>query len=151
MNEIPKIEYPYLPEGKKILYVSENNEFMLEAKKISEDSGCSKQSTGAVIVKDGEIIGKGCNAGKKVEPCPRILKGSKTGEDYHLCKDICKQEGHSEVMSIKNTADNAQNPKGADLYLYGHWWCCKNCWDNMIKAEIKNVYLVENAYGKFNR
>jgi len=145
-----KIKYPYIPKGKTILYVEKNNQFMQVAKQIAKQTGCAKQPTGAVVVKDGKIIGQGCNAGKKVDICPRVLKGSKTGEDYHYCKDVCLQEGHSEVTSINNTKKNKHDTQNADLYLYGHWWCCKNCWDTMIKAGIKNVYLVKDAHKKFN-
>jgi len=145
-----KITYPYLPKNRKIKYVPENNKFMIEAKKIAKKTGCTKQPTGAVVVKNGKIIGRGCNAGKKVEVCPRVLKGSKTGEDYHYCKNFCQQIGHSEVTSINNAFSHNQNTKGADLYLYGHWWCCQNCWETIIKAGIRNVYLAENSYEKFN-
>ena len=148
MNEII---YPYLPPGRIIRFVSEDNSFMTEAKKVSEEMGCLKQPTGAVIVKNGMIIGRGSNSGKKVDYCPRIQKGSKTGEDYYLCKKFCLQNGHAEVMAIKDAQSKRKNTGGGDLYLYGHWWCCKDCWDKMIEAEIKNVYLVEDADKKFKR
>lgn len=144
------ISYPYIPAHREIKYAGEDNEFITEAKKIWHNKGCVKQKTAAVVVKDGKIIGRGSNAGKTINVCPRVLKGSKTGEDYHYCKNVCEQEGHSEVTSIKNARDNGQDTSGADLYLYGHWWCCKNCWDTMIEAGIKNVYLVEGAEEKFN-
>lgn len=145
-----KIEYPYIPKGKKIEYVPENSGFMLEAKKMAERSGCTKQSTGAVLVKDGKIIGRGSNAGRKVDVCPRVLRGSKTGEDYHFCKEHCAQEGHSEVMAVRDAKRKGYKTKDADLYLYGHWWCCQPCWDTMIEAKVKNVCLAEDAHEKFN-
>jgi len=143
--EKEKIEYPYLPEGRTIEYVAADNPFMAEAEKMSESTGCAKQATGAVIVREGKIIGRGCNAGKKVDVCPRVLNNSKTGEDYHYCKEACLQEGHSEVTSINNAIANAQDTKGADLYLYGHWWCCQDCWGAMDAAGIANVYLLEGS------
>lgn len=146
MNSI----YPYIPEGKEIKYVSAENKFMSHAKEMWRKSGCTKHPTGAVVVKNDEIIGYGCNAGKKVEICPRVLNGSKTGEDYHFCKEVCKTEGHSEVTSIKDAQKTDHAAKDADLYLYGHWWCCKNCWDTMIAVGIKNVFLLENATELFN-
>ncbi len=144
-------QYPYLPEGRTILYVSKNNPFILEAEKIAGKTGCVKQATGAVVVKDGKIIGRGCNAGKRVEICPRVERGSKTGEDYHFCKELCLQEGHGEVTSIKDAKQKGHDTTDADLYLYGHWWCCKNCWDTMIAAGINNVYLLEGATEKFRQ
>jgi deoxycytidylate deaminase len=67
-----KINYPYLPAGKEILYVGLDNGFMAAARDICKDSGCAKQPTGAVLVKDGQIIGRGSNAAKSVDVCPRL-------------------------------------------------------------------------------
>ena len=117
---------------------------------MAEKSGCTKQSTGAVLVKEGKIIGQGSNAGRKAGVCPRVLRGSQTGQDYHFCKEYCAQEGHSEVMATKDAKNKGHETEGADLYLYGHWWCCQPCWDTMIEAKIDNVYLAEKAYEKFN-
>jgi deoxycytidylate deaminase len=35
--------------------------------------------------------------------------------------------------------------------MWGHWWCCKPCWDNMIAAGIKNVYVIEGSEILFNK
>lgn len=136
-----KIVYPYLPENREILYVGPNDEFMKEATKLLENSGCIKQPTAAVIVKSGVIIGRGANAGKRIEVCPRVVHKCPTGTGYHFCKDICQQEGHAEVVAIHNAITNGNHIEGADLYLDGHWWCCKPCWDEMIKAGINRVFL----------
>lgn len=139
-----------MPKGREIKYVPEDNQFILEAKKMAEKSGCTKQATGAVLVKENKIIGRGSNAGRKVSVCPRVLRGSPTGQDYHFCKDECAQEGHSEVTAVRNAKKSGHDTNGADLYLYGHWWCCESCWNTMIEARVKNVYLVEKAEEKFN-
>lgn len=146
-----EIKYPYLPKGRKIRFVSERNFFIKEAKKICEKEGCIAHPTGAVLVKNKKIIGKGSNAARKIKTCPRILKKSKTGQHYYLCRKICFQEGHAEAMAIKNAKEKKEKIKGADLYLYGHWWCCKSCWNKMIDEKIKNVYLVKNAFDKFDK
>ena len=142
------IEYPYLPEGRSILYVGEDNNYMQSAKELWTIGGCAKQPTAAVVVKDGKIIGHGTNAGIKVKECPRW--GSPTGTNYGPCKDVCKQEGHAEAIAVKDAIKNGFDTQGADLYLYGHWWCCQDCWRVMIKAGIKNVYLLENSENIFN-
>lgn len=146
------MEYPYLPEGREIEYVSEDNPHMKEAKKAWADSKCTKQKTGAVVVKDEEIIGKANNTVKNApESCPRDTEGFKTGEGYHLCKDVCQQvEGHSESNAVSNAKKEGKDTEGADVYLYGHWWCCKGCWDAMIEGGIEHVYLLEDADAKTN-
>lgn len=146
-----KISYPYIAPGKEIKYVGINNKWMKEAKKMAEKSGCTKQATGAVVVKNHQIIGRGTNAGKKVKICPRVEKNYPTGEGYHLCKKICHQIGHSEVTSTLDAEKNSYGTKGADLYLYGHWWCCQPCWDKMIKAGIKDVYLLKDSEKLFKK
>lgn len=143
-----QITYPYLPEGREIKYVGPDNGFMQAAKAVWERSSCVKHPTGAVIVKNDQIIGQGSNAGIRVSECPRW--GSATGTNYEPCKEVCKQEGHSEVTSVKNAKDQGHETQGADLYLYGHWWCCENCWNTMIGAGIKNVYLLEGSWDMFN-
>ncbi len=136
-----KINYPYLPKNRKILYVKPDNKYMKEATKLLALSGCFKQPVSAVIIIGGKIIGKGFNASLKLAYCPREREGCKTGERYELCKIYCVQEGHAEVMAIKDALKSKKDLKGANIYIDGHWWCCKNCWDEMIRVGIKKVYL----------
>lgn len=145
---LPKIRYPYLPPSREILYVPENHACMYVAKIICERSGCVKQPTGAVIADGYEILSVGANSGKKVDVCPRW--GSPTGTNYGPCKSVCHQEGHAEVSAIKNAFAAGYEIWGADMYLYGHWWCCEDCWDKMISAGIKRVFLMENSWELFN-
>lgn len=146
--EKKEIKYPYLPEGRTIFYVGADNSYMQAAKELWDIGGCAKQPTAAVVVKNGQIIGRGTNAGIRTLECARW--GSPTGTNYGPCKDVCHQEGHAEAMAIKDTIKNGLNPQGADLYLYGHWWCCQGCWEVMISAGIKDVYLLEGSENLFN-
>lgn len=145
---MPGIIYPYLPFGREILYVPEDNVCMFIAKMFNVASGCVKQPTGAVIVSRNTVLGAGSNAGRRVEECPRW--GSPTGENYSLRKAVCRQESHAEIAALRDALDKGREVSGADLYLYGHWWCCKNCWDKMIAAGIRRVYLLENSWNLFN-
>ncbi|MFA6518362.1 MAG: deaminase [Candidatus Shapirobacteria bacterium] len=145
------IEYPYLPPGRTILYVPANNQFMFTASEGLQHSGCCKQATSAVIVKDGQVIGRGTNAGIKVKVCPRDQQGFKTGEGYHLCREICHQIGHAEVTAIADAKQNGFDTTNADLYLDGHWWCCEDCWNKMIEARIANVYLREDSVALYKK
>ncbi|RJO61452.1 hypothetical protein C4544_02980 [candidate division WS5 bacterium] len=141
------MEYPYLPEGREIFHVGEDDPNMQEAKKMWAKSTCTKQRTGAVVVRDGEVIGRANNTVKNApDECPRDKEGFKTGEGYHLCKDVCEQvQGHSEANAVKNAQTESRETEGGDIYLYGHWWCCKGCWDEMIKGGIRHVYLLDEA------
>jgi deoxycytidylate deaminase len=148
-----KIEYPYLPEGREIKYVGRDDEFMREAYKVAKEyKGSLKQPNGAVLVKDGVIIGRGSiGMGYHFEHgCERIKHNMPTGVGYDLCSG-CHSDNHGEAQAIKNAIDDGYDPKGADLYLWGHWWYCKDCWDKMIKAGIKDTYLLRNSEILFNK
>jgi len=149
------IKYPYLPEGREILYVGIDNKFMAEAKIARETlAGDTIFPVGVVIVKNDEIVvrvGNGFNTGSETpHVCPRVVENCASGEGYDLCT-LHDPEGHAEAMAVKVAKDNGIDIEGADIYLYGHWWCCQLCWDVMIEAGIKNVYLLENANVEFSR
>ena len=148
---------PYLPEGRRIEYVNLDNPFMHEAKWVAENlSTEQRHPTGAVVVKDGEIIGKGGNqSGLKNKTlrklhnekgvCVRKLIHAKTGTLYWTCPGCASPKSHAEQVATKDAQKKGYDVTGADLYLYGHWWCCESCWSAMIDAGINNVYLLENA------
>lgn len=142
-------QLPYLPRNRKIIYITSGNKFMQEATLGLAKSGCAKQATSAVIVKDGKILGRGTNAGIKVDICPRVERGYAPGVGYELCREICKQKEHAEIMAIRNALKQVKSLKGASIYLGGHWWICEPCWDAIIQARISKVFLrkdCENLY-----
>lgn len=106
----------------------------------------------AVIVSTELIIGLGANRSDYHAEFgyQRVVLGCKTGEGYELCEG-CHPKNHSEPRAIENALARGYETKNADLYLWGHWWCCKWCWDSIIKAGIKNVYLLENSEVLFNK
>ncbi len=160
--ETKNIKYPYLPEGRTILYVSEDNPYIIEAK-----NTCIEQATdwghpsGAVIVKDGEIIGRGALSSKLNNKkliklhhlgwCIRRILKIKSGKKYWLCPGCVDVYNHSEQMAIKDAVKNNKNTEGADMYFWGHWWCCESCWGQIIRAKLGNVYLVEGSEIMFNK
>jgi len=157
-----KIDYPYIPENRQMEYVPEDNVFMKEAQKACLELSTDKNHpNGAVLVKDGQIIARGANqSALKNEKliqlhkngfCIRRVLGIPSGQRYWLCVGCASSSNHSEAMVIKNAKKNKQNTTNADLYFWGHWWCCQPCWQEMEKAEIANVYLLENSHILFNK
>lgn len=155
------INYPYLPEGREIKYVSLDNFYMQTAREFSKNNSTDRlQPTGSVIVQDSKIIGEAANVIPLTNPklvemhrnglCTRKLLKVKTGTKYWLCPGCAKYSDHSEQRAIKQARGNGLDTKGADLYLYGHWWCCKPCWDKITEAGIKNVYLLNDSEKLFN-
>ncbi|HBF67428.1 MAG TPA: hypothetical protein DDW36_03325 [Candidatus Magasanikbacteria bacterium] len=127
---------------------------MLAAAEMIKRSGCAKHPVGAVLVRGGLIIGRGANGSMRADTrhtvCERVRRGCKTGEGYELCPN-CITPGHVEPMTIADARACKQDTNGADLYLFGHWWCCEPCWKIMAEAGIKTVYLVTQATELFDR
>ena len=129
------INYPYLPIGKQIKFTDENNIYMLEAKRIRNTmSSESRQPTGAVVVYEGIIIGRGANQSRLHNEklldlhnsfCIRKVLHVSSGTKYWLCPGCAKFKDHAENRAVKDALKNREVLDGADLYLYGHWWCCK--------------------------
>lgn len=149
----PKYEIPYIPEGRIILYVPISNPFIIEAKKYAQFNSLDREMPNtSLIVKDGIVIGRGANGSDyhKNHECERVKQNIPTGQGYELCEG-CHPKNHGEARAIKDAKDNGKNISGADLYMWGHWWCCKNCWEAMIAEKINNVYLLENSEILFNK
>lgn len=147
-----KISYPYLPEGRNFKYVSLDNQFMRVAKNYAMSNSLDYNTpTGSVVVRDSMIIGLGANGTlyHKNNPCIRVIKKIPTGQGYDMCEG-CDPKNHSEPKAIADAINKKHDPIGADLYLWGHWWCCRWCWDSIIRAGIKDVYLLEDSWKLFD-
>ena len=151
--ETKNIQYPYLPENRTIFYVSGDDAYMAEAKKYAQKyRGNLEQPAAALIVKNNKIIGIGSigNNPAHLTGCKRVALNMPTGEGYELCEG-CDPKFHSEARAVADALSKKENISGADLYLWGHWWCCKNCWEAMIAAGIRNVCLLEDSEILFNK
>jgi len=159
---IPDIEYPYMPPGRHLKYVPADHPFMLEAKKAQETLSTELgQSTGAVVVLNEKIIGVGANqAGiknRRIQKkhregiCLRRLLKIPTGTKYWVCPGCAGYSSHAEQQAIRQAEKNGHDPRGADLYLYGHWWACEPCWNAAIQAGIKDIYVADDAHKNFVR
>ena len=147
------ITYPYLPKGRTILYVPEDNPYMRIAREYAIANSLDEAvKTGSVIVKGNMIVGQGANGSDyhKTHKCERVRLKIPTGEGYELCEG-CHPKNHSEPRAIENAKIRGFNMKGADLYLWGHWWACESCWRAMIAAGIKNYYLMKGSERLFNK
>lgn len=148
-----EIEYPYMPEGREIKYVPAHDEFMKMAREFAQNHSLDKVMPNAcVIVRDGAVIAMGANGSTFHEnnPCERIIQGVPTGQGYELCEG-CHPKNHGEQSAINYALLKGLSTQGADIYLWGHWWCCKPCWDAMIAAGIKDVYLLEGSEILFDK
>jgi deoxycytidylate deaminase len=134
---------------------------MAEAKKIADETSTDLlQPTGAVVVKDGLIVGRGSNQTPLPTNFLRVLHKNglcvrkklyvKSGTKYWLCPGCAKAHHHGESRAVRNALDSGYDLHGAELYLWGHWWVCKPCWDTMLAAGISTVYLLDGSDELFN-
>lgn len=148
-----KYEIPFIPEGRVILYVGATNKYMIEAKEYAKENSLDKVMPNASLIVKGElVIGRGANGSSYHDnhECERVKNNIPTGEGYELCEG-CHPNNHGEARAIKNALDSGIDIKGSDLYMWGHWWCCKDCWQKIISTGIKDVYLLENSDVLFNK
>lgn len=102
---------------------------------------CIKQTVRALIVTPSGEKFEGTNACENPQDrCPRDLQGYKSGEGYHLCKEVCQQQSHAEVAAIKNAGNKAE---GSKLYLIGHTYACDNCKSVAKLHGISEIIVVE--------
>lgn len=147
------IMYPYLPQDRAFTYVPASNEYMIAAREYAREYSLdTTMPTGSVVVSDGEIIGRGANGSTyhETHECERVKQGIPTGQGYELCEG-CHPKNHSEPRAIDDALKTGHDTKGADIYLWGHWWCCEPCWNAMLEAGITNVYLLEGSEVLFNK
>lgn len=148
-----RIVYPYMPEDRTILYVPMENTFIQAAKEYARKYSLDKTMPNAsVIVRDGEIIAAGANGSNYHEHngCERVKQKVPSGQGYDLCEG-CHPKNHGEQSAIRAAQKRGVDTQGADLYMWGHWWCCESCWDAMIAAGIENVYLPEKSHVLFDK
>lgn len=147
------ITYPYIPEGATIEYVPEDNPFMAEAKEFAREHSLDKtMPNSSIIVRNGEVIGRGANGSTYHDEhgCERVRQNIPTGQGYELCEG-CHPKNHGESQAIADAKKHSKDTAGADLYLWGHWWCCEPCWRNMEAAGIRQVYLLKDSERLFNK
>ncbi|MBN1584885.1 hypothetical protein JW899_00775 [Candidatus Uhrbacteria bacterium] len=153
VEKVEKIEYPFLPEGREIRYVGPDDRFMAMAKDFARSNSLDRVMPGAaVVVRDDVVLGIGANGSDyhRTHGCKRVALGCRTGEGYDLCEG-CHPKNHSEASAIREAQKNGHDTAGADLYLWGHWWCCQPCWEAMVRAGISRVFLLEGSEILFNK
>ncbi|MEK7586046.1 MAG: hypothetical protein AAB477_02340 [Patescibacteria group bacterium] len=152
------LKYPYLPNGRVILYVPIDSIYMSAAKEIALTSYDRAMPTGAVAVIEGDIIAKASNkpplrnnflVNLHKKYCIRRIFGIPSGQKYWLCPGCAGSENHAESR-VSTELKKKGNTKPFDLYLWGHWWCCEPCWNAMISAGVKDVYLLDRSEILFN-
>ena len=153
-NKKPKYPLPYNPpQGCSISYVSSDDVYILEARAYAYENSLDKVMPNAsVLVLDGSIIGRGANGSDyhDLHGCDRVKQNIPTGEGYDLCEG-CHPKNHGEPKAIADAKNNGHDVSGGEIYLWGHWWCCEDCWNVMISNGVHKVYLLDGSEILFNK
>jgi dCMP deaminase len=114
--------------------------FMILAKIAATRSTCISRPTGAIIVKDRQVLSTGYNGSMPgVDHCSddgkcfRRSSGADDAGKYDNCRSA-----HAEANAIAQAAKNGINIKDADLYVT--LYPCYVCTKLLVQAGIKNVY-----------
>lgn len=141
------IEYFYKPTS--LLSEFRTTPYHTVARKVAhEDTLDPQHPVGAAIVKNGNILCLGANGSDHHDKygCYRKDNGIPTGEKYELCEG-CHPQHHAEAKAIQQLlATYSENDardllKGAEVHLYGHWYCCQPCTLLMESYQIRFVFI----------
>lgn len=100
---------------------------------------CNKREVVATIVTPGgqRFVGRN-DVEARQATCPRA--GMATGEGYELCRDVCRQTGHAEVMAVRALqAETPLAPIGSVCYIEGHSYACDDCLRALAMAGVRAV------------
>ena len=146
------MKVPYLPPGGRLIEIDPQNPFLEAAREQSEKikTDNTKNKTGVVIVKNQQIVAQAHMKYKfhKFIGCIRKWFKQPTGKNYWLCPG-CWPSGHAEAQAIHQAKKAGIDLHGAELYLWGHWYCCCHCWAAMQSVGINTVYLPKGAKKMF--
>lgn len=157
-EEIAALPYsePFRNGSLRLFYTSSDDEFMTLAREVIMNSTDKRHPTAAVVVKDGKVLASAANQSGFKHPylirlheigwCVRKLFRVRSGAHYWLCPGCANARDHAESRASKLAlAKYPQRMMNTRLYLYGHWWCCKDCCEAMEKTRVREVVLLEGA------
>jgi len=151
---LSNIVYPYIPEGRVHKYVGIDNKWMALARQYAQEHSLEPRMPNcSVLVRGDAFLAFGANGSSyhTTNGCDRARSGSAQNEAYESCEG-CHPKNHGEPKAIAAARELGHTDlRGADVYMWGHWFCCQPCWDLMLAEGINDVYLLEGSERLFNR
>lgn len=143
-----------IPEQQATLYhrLDNSHSLMRAARAIALGMSLDlKQRVGAVIARNGAILGVGANGSgyHALHGCRRKELGCKTGEGYDLCEG-CSPQNHAEAAALAHARSRGIDVAGAQVVMWGHWWACRDCWASLRIAGIDRISLIHDARSYFD-
>jgi deoxycytidylate deaminase len=98
---------------------------------------CAKQTvTATIVTRDGARYTGTNDCDNAQTECPRYPAGYRTGEGYHLCRQICQQTAHAEINALRAAGMFARD---AVMFIEGHTYACASCTEAINAAGIRTV------------
>lgn len=113
---------------------------------------CLKRPVAAVIVSGDEVLGLGANLrdGTQMQLCcPREFEGCKSGEGYEFCAEVCGQVAHAEIAAMSDL--KFPMPAEAEMFVWGHCYCCDQCVEAAMKIGIKSIWLPKSTVAELEK
>jgi tRNA(Arg) A34 adenosine deaminase TadA len=127
---------------------------MQEAMKAAEELAHPGTVTpiGGVFVKDGTVILRSGNGSSyhTEHGCERKKLGIAGSTDYELCPG-CSYKVHCEYKAVERARKENIDLSGTDVYLFGHFWYCESCCNQLEQAAVRDYYLLKDADVYFDR
>jgi deoxycytidylate deaminase len=98
--------------------------------------------TATIITKDGRTFTGRNDCVNPQVLCPRGNLPS--GQGYEMCKTICQQPAHAEVVALRKAGVDAS---GATLLLQGHNFACEDCLQSCERAGIARIVVIQPQDG----
>ena len=113
-----------------VIELKSEKDFLIYSYKLAKGSPDPSTQNGAVIVRDGEILGTGCNTFPRgVEPLPERL--SKIDDEKYFWLE------HAERMAIYAAARVGNKLLGATMYC--PFFACADCGRAIVETGIKYI------------
>lgn len=119
--------------------------FLKIADLVGSRSSCHRNSVGAIIVNNKDIISTGYNGAPQYQKncieigyCYRDRHNITSGTQLERCRAV---GSHAESNAISLAARNGHSTRGTTMYIHGHHTICNQCKANISNAGIKRVLL----------
>lgn len=86
-----------------------------------------------IVTPEGRVFAGTNDVANPQRTCPRGAESQRNS--YGLCRDLCKQPGHAEIIALKAAGPWAV---GATA-LISHWRCCPACESALEAAGVVRI------------
>lgn len=112
---------------------------------LEKKSTCIRKQVGAVLVKNGVVLGRGFNGVIEGNTCKNIFEGKTEDESFYERhhKFSRENERHAEISALIDAGENFKAKDYAGSSLFVSLSPCLRCAEALVKAGVKEVFYLE--------